>query len=110
VCDPDADNDGVPNAVDNCPFVANADQADSNGNGIGDACDFPHTYRVVTTEFGQFTWLQAQAVANCAGGYLAVPDTKEENAYVTSLAVNSSSIWEAWIGGFRPVVQNDPLA
>ena len=35
---PDSDGDGVPNAFDNCPFDANADQADSDGNGIGDAC------------------------------------------------------------------------
>lgn len=39
VVDDDTDGDGVPNAVDNCPNVANADQADSNGNGIGDACE-----------------------------------------------------------------------
>jgi len=34
----DDDNDGVINSVDNCPSVANADQADSDNNGIGDAC------------------------------------------------------------------------
>ncbi len=37
--DSDADGDGVPDGLDNCPQVANADQADSNGNTIGDACD-----------------------------------------------------------------------
>ncbi len=37
----DTDGDGVPDATDNCPTVANPDQADSNGNGIGDACDAP---------------------------------------------------------------------
>jgi hypothetical protein len=35
----DQDGDGVLNHVDNCPTVANADQADSNSNGIGDACE-----------------------------------------------------------------------
>jgi hypothetical protein len=35
----DLDGDGVPDAIDNCPSVANPSQADSNGNGIGDACD-----------------------------------------------------------------------
>lgn len=35
----DSDGDGVPDIADNCPDTANADQADSNGNGIGDACD-----------------------------------------------------------------------
>ncbi len=47
-CDPDDDGDcacdpGVVNAVcegtDNCPLTFNPDQADSDGNGLGDACD-----------------------------------------------------------------------
>jgi hypothetical protein len=39
--DTDADGDGVPGCVDNCPSVANADQLDSNGNGVGNACEVP---------------------------------------------------------------------
>lgn len=35
----DLDGDGVPNAVDNCPAIANADQADGDLDGMGDACD-----------------------------------------------------------------------
>ena len=35
----DFDSDGVPNEVDNCPIVANADQSDNDGDGIGDMCD-----------------------------------------------------------------------
>jgi len=34
----DSDGDGIPNVVDNCPSVANADQKDSVGDGIGDVC------------------------------------------------------------------------
>ncbi|MEC9352363.1 MAG: SdrD B-like domain-containing protein [Planctomycetota bacterium] len=36
---PDMDGDGVLDAVDNCIRVPNPDQADSNGDGVGDACE-----------------------------------------------------------------------
>jgi hypothetical protein len=36
---PDSDGDGVADAGDNCHLVANADQADTDGDRIGDACD-----------------------------------------------------------------------
>ena len=32
------DGDGVPDARDNCPTIANQDQTDTNHNGVGDAC------------------------------------------------------------------------
>ena len=35
----DQDGDQVPNGEDNCPAVYNPDQADSDGDGIGDACE-----------------------------------------------------------------------
>jgi murein DD-endopeptidase MepM/ murein hydrolase activator NlpD len=35
----DTDGDGVLDGSDNCPAVPNPDQADGNGNGIGDVCD-----------------------------------------------------------------------
>ncbi len=35
----DADRDGVCDAEDNCPDVANADQADHDANDLGDACE-----------------------------------------------------------------------
>jgi hypothetical protein len=38
---PDTDRDGVLDDVDNCPDTYNPDQADSDGDRIGDACDAP---------------------------------------------------------------------
>lgn len=36
---PDADLDGILDAIDNCPTVPNFSQTDSDGDGYGDACD-----------------------------------------------------------------------
>jgi len=39
---PDTDNDGIPDATDNCPLVFNPSQLDTfpvGGNGVGDCCD-----------------------------------------------------------------------
>ncbi|MBI5609949.1 MAG: OmpA family protein, partial [Deltaproteobacteria bacterium] len=35
----DSDGDGVPDSSDNCIFVANANQADADKDGVGDVCD-----------------------------------------------------------------------
>lgn len=36
---PDSDCDGIIDSADNCPCTANPDQIDSDGNGIGSACE-----------------------------------------------------------------------
>ncbi len=38
-CLPDADGDGIADAIDNCPSIANADQTNTDGDSEGDACD-----------------------------------------------------------------------
>ncbi|MFH2042702.1 MAG: HYR domain-containing protein, partial [Acidobacteriota bacterium] len=35
----DLDGDGWENSIDNCPNTPNPDQADSDGNGVGDVCE-----------------------------------------------------------------------
>lgn len=51
----DTDGDGVLDDVDNCPFVANPDQLDSNGDGHGDACVPPGATVDPTTTIGANT-------------------------------------------------------
>lgn len=36
---PDTDDDGIPDADDNCPNTSNEDQADDDDDGLGNACD-----------------------------------------------------------------------
>jgi len=35
----DGDGDGTPDIIDNCEFVSNPDQLDTDGDGVGDACE-----------------------------------------------------------------------
>jgi hypothetical protein len=48
----DTDGDGVADELDNCPDVANANQKDTNLDGIGDACE-PATLQHTTAAFLQ---------------------------------------------------------
>jgi hypothetical protein len=41
---PDSDADGIPDAADNCPAIANSLQEDSDGDGKGDVCDCSPSY------------------------------------------------------------------
>lgn len=41
--EPDDDDDGIPNTLDNCEFDSNPGQEDGDGDGKGDVCDEPVT-------------------------------------------------------------------
>jgi hypothetical protein len=44
-CLSDTDGDGITNASDNCPLVANPGQQDTDGDGTGDACEAVFRFR-----------------------------------------------------------------
>jgi len=46
--DNDSDDDSVPDSSDNCMSVANPDQADTDGDVVGDACDIACQLRTLT--------------------------------------------------------------
>jgi hypothetical protein len=62
---PDADGDGVCDAIDNCVNMANADQADADGNGLGDACE--STPSPDTGDDSGDTAPDAQTLLDCCG-------------------------------------------
>jgi PKD repeat protein len=39
VADSDSDRDGIADCIDNCPAITNADQRNTDGDAMGDACD-----------------------------------------------------------------------
>ena len=76
----DSDGDSHPDASDNCPDVANADQADFDADGEGDACDpvatavkaNPAVARVMTDAQGSQVFLTLSAQLKAHNG-VALP-------------------------------------
>lgn len=64
--DDDSDGDGIADDIDNCPNIANADQADQDGDGFGDVCD-PFPTCANCTPMGMISYL---TITSLYGGAL----------------------------------------
>jgi poly(hydroxyalkanoate) depolymerase family esterase len=97
----DSDNDGVDDSIDNCPNVANADQADNDNDNMGNVCDStPNGDPMACTEFsssnyshvisGRATSTGFYAYAAGSGDYLGF-----NNIFTyTTLAQTSAGYYE----------------
>jgi hypothetical protein len=82
----------VPDAADNCPAIANADQADADGDGTGDACD-SHTFRGFLQPVDNPPTINT---GRAGGTYPVKFQIRDENGtLVTSLAAVSSIKYKA---------------
>jgi hypothetical protein len=64
----DTDADGVCDPVDNCPTIANTDQADADADGVGDVCDNCVNVANPRVPGGSTAFLAANTWATLSGG------------------------------------------
>jgi hypothetical protein len=96
---PDGDADGTGDACDNCPLVANADQANQDGDEYGDACEQEQCVTVINH------WAVPANDTDCDGWTDTIEtfsSTLANQECMTTLAPNDESGTDAW-----PVDFND---
>ncbi|MFO0874187.1 MAG: GEVED domain-containing protein [Phycisphaerales bacterium] len=99
---PDTDFDGVPDVIDNCPTVSNPTQADSDGDGIGDACEGV-IYCTVSVSFpcGGNEYISKVAVASIDNASGCSPVGYQDFTAVTSnVSLSGSYAINVMIGAF----------
>ena len=100
---PDRDNDGVPDATDNCPDVANAGQSDYNQDGTGDACtkqDGTVAYPFIIVQTGDHSvFTDARNTSNATSDVFDAypPSTADEtgNEYVYAFRITKATRFTA---------------
>jgi hypothetical protein len=76
----DTDGDGFMDACDNCAIVFNSDQADSNRDGVGDACDIAACDCPFQSDFDEDSFLTALDLGSMIDILFAgQPDVKDPN-------------------------------
>ncbi len=93
----DADGDGVPDARDDCPTVANPSQTDGDLDGVGDACDdspiIPNASRLDG---------DADGVGDVCDNCVFVSNPRVDMSLLTAgVSSNSNLVWATTTGGQR---------
>ena len=85
----DTDGDTIPDSADNCPAVANADQTDTDGDGLGDPCDTDDDADGVPDSTDSCTLIPNPGQEDSDGDALGdVCDTDDDNDGVPDAADN----------------------
>lgn len=103
IASPDSDSDGVFDACDNCPAVANADQADRDSDDIGNACD-PETSVFVSVAADDGWTLESGESTNAGGSFnssnngnsaIRIGDNNQKRQYRSVLSFDTSPLGAA---------------
>jgi len=99
---PDSDGDSIQNSKDNCPYVSNPDQKDSDSDGVGDNCEISTPIPEPNIEIPEWikdvvTWWSEDGIDD-AGFVKAVQGLIKEDIIVKPDTVPNSS----GIGGLVP--------
>jgi hypothetical protein len=93
----DADGDGVPDASDDCPTVANPSQTDGDLDGVGDACDDCPTIPNASQQDGD-----ADGVGDVCDSCVFVSNPRVDMSLLTAGgSSNSNLVWATTTGGQR---------
>jgi hypothetical protein len=96
----DTDEDGLCDKEDNCYYVFNPDQQDSNGNGVGDACIPSHI---------ENHWLEAEQADVIVNPLEVAYDEKaSEDRYIHSQNGTESQYWSSFVMAIYRVTISNP--
>lgn len=113
--DPDGDDDGIADEVDNCKSTYNPDQLDSDGDGIGDACDMCGTTATINAQQVGSAWKSSLPASICDGScsYNQISASCSDNVCLADYLANGGQCVQVNIPDWSLLVEPvkiDPVA